>query len=146
MTVLDIPYWIGKLEEYNRYLCSVPLSKDYRERTTFREFWATCVAKRAELGIPEETYRELVSMRDDPDVTWAFTEIGMTQDNREMICEGHFADLPMNYYWMPEYEAVRKAVEDYWQANKPFGSYDAEVAALTEVVKRETAHIPIRRS
>ena len=110
MNEAEISGWIGKLEEYNLFLRSVPLSKEYRDTTTFREFGEVHKAKREELGLTDDVMAELLSIHDHEVLNWAFVEIGMTVDHRELLCPSYFEDLPLNYHWMPEYDEVREAV------------------------------------
>lgn len=113
----EITHWIGKMEEYNMYLHHFPLPKEYRDTTSFRQFRRVCQAKREELGLTDEIYAQLQEVKNNEALDWAFVEIGMTEDNRELLCPIYFQDLPLNYYWMPEYDEVREAVEAQWMAD-----------------------------
>lgn len=117
MNEADVSYWIGQLEAYNVFLRNVPLSKEYRDTTTFRQFGEVRKAKREELGLTDDVMAQLHGIRDNQPLNWAFVEIGMTVDNRELLCPSYFEDLPLNYYWMPEYNAVREAVEAQREAD-----------------------------
>ena len=131
---LDLPYWIQKLDDWNRFLCTVPLPQEYRERTTFIQFWDEMRPKREAMGLTEEVMTRLHQVKDSPDLDWAFTEIGMTVDNREMITTAYYDILPMNFYWMPEYEPVIAAVEAHMGAQPLYTGVTDEV--LLEIVKR----------
>jgi len=133
MSELDIPFWIGKPEEYNHFLHSFPLPKEYRDTTSFREFKRVLQGKRIELGLTDEIYAQLLKVQDNEALNWAFVEIGMTLDNRELICPTYFDDLPLNYYWMPEYDEVREAVEAH---------SDADDQSLQELVWKLAPPIP----
>lgn len=117
MNEAEISGWIGTLEEYNLFLRTVPLSKEYRDTATFRQFGEVRKAKREQLGLTDDVMAELNGICDHDALNWAFFEIGMTLDNRELLCASYFEDLPLNYYWMPEYDAVREAVEAQWQSD-----------------------------
>lgn len=117
MNEAEISGWIGTLEEYNLFLRTVPLSKEYRDTATFRQFGEVRKAKREQLGLTDDVMAELNGICDHDALNWAFVEIGMTLDNRELLCASYFEDLPLNYYWMPEYDAVREAVEAQWQSD-----------------------------
>jgi len=95
MNEAEISGWIGTLEEYNLFLRTVPLSKEYRDTATFRQFGEVRKAKREQLGLTDDVMAELNGICD--------------HDN--------FGDWPLNHYWMPEYEAVREAVEAQWQSD-----------------------------
>jgi len=110
MNEAEISHWIDQLEAYNLFLRSVPLSKEYRDTTTFRQFGEVRKAKREELGLTDDVMAELLSIHDHEALNWAFVEIGMTVDHRELLCPSYFEDLPLNYHWMPEYDEVREAV------------------------------------
>ncbi|RYG95983.1 MAG: hypothetical protein EON58_13075 [Alphaproteobacteria bacterium] len=145
MTPDQMSHWIVQLNGLNRFLCLFPLPKEYREQTTYREFNAVVEAKEVELGLTEDVYRDLLSMRDDPEVSWAFTEIGMTKDNREMLVPSYFEDFPLNYYWMPQYKPVRKAVDDYISSKGLYvGSSDEEVAEVVRAFLLENPITPSR--
>lgn len=117
MNEAEISHWIGQLEAYNLFLHSVPLSKEYRDTTTFRQFAEVRKAKREELGLTDNVMAELDSIQDHEALDWAFVEIGMTLDNRELLCPSYLQDLPLNCYWMPEYDEVLEAVEAQWLAD-----------------------------
>lgn len=110
MNEAEISHWIGQLKAYNLFLRSVPLSKEYRDTTTFRQFAEVRKAKREELGLTDDVMADLLSIHDHEALNWAFVEIGMTVDHRELLCPSYFKDLPLNYHWMPEYDEVREAV------------------------------------
>lgn len=134
---LDISHWIERINQLNGWLCAFPMPQEYRERTTFREFHELVKAKQSDLGLTPEVIAQLRDVVDNPDLDWAWQEVGMTEDNREMLCPTYFKDLPMNYYWMDEYEPVIKAVDDYMDSQPPGKSIpDTE---LLEVVRR---HLP----
>lgn len=134
MTPAEIEHWVRRLDDLNRFLHSYPLPTELRERMTFREFHAIVDAKELELGLSPEIMKELVAMRDDPAVSWAFTEIGMTYDNRELAPPSYYWDFPLNFYWMDEYEPVMKAVGDRISSQgKYVGTSDDELA---EVVRQ----------
>lgn len=110
MNEAEISHWIDQLEAYNLFLRSVPLSKECRDTTTFRQFGEVRKAKREELGLTDDVMAELLSIHDHEALNWAFVEIGMTVDHRELLCPSYFEDVPLNYHRMPEYDEVREAV------------------------------------
>lgn len=67
----------------------------------------------------------------------------MTEDNREMICPSYYEEFPLNYYWMPEYEAVQKAVDDYMDTQPLYQGVSDEV--LLGVVQKHLAASPIAK-
>ncbi|WP_303749335.1 hypothetical protein [Stenotrophomonas pigmentata] len=134
---LDIPHWIERINQLNGWLCAFPMPQEYRERTTFREFHELVQAKQSELGLTPEVIAQLRDVVGNSDLDWAWQEVGMTEDNREMLCPTYFIDLPMNYYWMDEYEPVIKAVDDYMDSQPPGKNIPDE--ELLEVVQE---HLP----
>lgn len=144
ITALDIPYWIEQIDMLNQWLIKFPMSEEYRERTTYREFRELVRAKQAELGLTPEVIEELRKFEDDyEDLRWAWTEVGMTEDNREMLCSSYFEDFPLNHYWMPEYEAVMKAVDDFMDTQPLNVGVPDEV--LAEVVRKHLEAFPIQK-
>ena len=142
ITALDIPYWIERIELLNQWLIQFPMSEEYRERTTYREFRELVRAKQVELGLTPEVIEQLRQFEDgSEDLRWAWTEVGMTEDNREMLCSTYFEDFPLNHYWMPEYEPVMKAVDDFMQAQPLYQGVSDEV--LAEVVRKHLEAFPI---
>lgn len=133
MDEADVSYWIGQLEAYNVFLRNVPLSKEYRDTMTFRHFGEVRKARREELGWTDDVMAQLHNIRDDEALNWAFVEIGMMIDNRELLCPRYFEDLPLNSYWIPEYDEAREAVEAQW---------DADDQTLQELVWKLAPPIP----
>ena len=145
ITALDIPHWIERIDLLNSWLIQFPLPEEYRERTSYREFRELVRAKQVELGLTPEVIEELRQFEDDnEDLRWAWTEVGMTEDNREMMCSSYYQDFPMNHYWMDEYEPVMKAVEDFMDIQPLNVGVPDEV--LTEVVRKHLASFPIQKS
>lgn len=140
-TQLDIPYWIGQIDLLNEWLIAFPLPQEYRDRTTYREFHELVMAKQAELGLTLEVIAQLRQVEGNEDLDWAWTEVGMTEDNRELACPSYYRDFPLNYYWMPEYEAVQKAVDDFMGTQPLHQGVPDEV--LLEVVQKHLASFPI---
>ena len=136
-TSIDVSYWVEQINQLNGWLCSFPLPKEYRERTTYREFRELVRAKQVELGLTPEVIAQLHQVEGDPDLDWAWQEVGMTEDNREMLCPTYFEDLPLNYYWMEEYEPVIKAVDDFIEQQSAGQAISDE--ALAQVVRQ---HMP----
>jgi hypothetical protein len=133
MTPDEITHWVGKMEEFNMVLHHFPLPTAYRETTTFTQFGEVFRAKRLELGLTDEIYDELnkVARAGNKDVEWAFVEIGMTLDNRELVAPTYYMDLPLNYYWMDEFKPVIDAVEDYMEKQpRGVGVPDEELLAV----------------
>lgn len=136
-TPLDVPHWIEQIYQFNGWLHKVPISKEYREHTTFREFREQARAKQIELGLTPYVIEQLNQVKDNEALNWAWVEVGMTEDNRELVCPTYYEDLPLNYYWMPEYEPVMKAVDDFMDTQPPNQGVPDEV--LLEVVR---SHLP----
>ncbi len=134
---IDVSHWVEQINQLNGWLCSFPLPQEYRERTTYREFRELVRAKQVELGLTPEVIAQLHQVEGDPDLDWAWQEVGMTEDNREMLCPTYFEDLPLNYYWMEEYEPVIKAVDDFIE-QQPAGQAISD-EALAQVVR---PHMP----
>lgn len=140
-TPLDIEYFIGQIYRLDEWLKAFPLTQEYRERTTYREFRDLQRSKEAELGLTREVFAQLREIRDNGDLNMARLELGMTEDHRELVCSTYELDLPLNYHWMPEYESVRQAVEDFWDTQPSFESAKDEDEALLEVVRK---HMPAK--
>lgn len=127
-----IEHWISKLDELNTFLCVFPLPEDYRRTTTYRQFNDLVRMKERDLGLDRETYAELnqIARAGHTDLEWAFTEIGMTYDNRELLVNSYYQDLPLSFQWMDEYEPMMQAVEEY-ERTHPKAS-DEELLAVVQ--------------
>lgn len=131
---LDLPHLIEKIYELDQWLREFPMTQEYRNKTTFRQFHEILDAKQVELGLTPEVRAELNQIDGNVELDQAWLEVGMTVDSREMLCPGYFVDLPMNYYWMPEYEPALSAVEDFVN-QQPIGQGIPDEAILEAVRK-----------
>ena len=104
-----------------------PLTPEVRERMTYREMREVITAKKRELGLDFATM--------DPsnvEIQYWQEQIGMSEDERELITEDHHLDLPLNFNWMPEYEPMLAAEEAFW-TDRPPGPIDT--APLFQIVE-----------
>ena len=62
MKPAEIDHWTNALEELEKFLRTFPMSKHYRETTTFRQFNEMLVAKQREMGLTEDVLKELRSI------------------------------------------------------------------------------------
>ncbi len=131
---LDVDYFIGQIDKYNLWLCQLPLPHEYREQTTYGQLYELMGAKMQELGLTDEVISLLNQVKGNDALDWAWTEVGMTEDNREMTCSDYERDLPLDYHWMPEYEPMRNALYAYWDT-EPQEGVDHDVA-LREIVEK----------
>lgn len=109
----ELSGYTNKLLQLNSWLISVPLTKEYRERTTFRQFYEEYDAKKQDLGLTSEIFEQLYKHEGNDDLEMALLEVGMTMDNRELMAPTYFIDLPLNYFMMPQYDALAAAVDRY---------------------------------
>ncbi|MCR6627249.1 hypothetical protein [Pseudoxanthomonas mexicana] len=130
---LDIPHYVKQIELLDGWVSTYPLTKEFREKTTYRQFHELLKAKQAELGLTREVWLQLSEIEGDSDLDSAWMEYGMTLDHRELVCPTYMLDLPLNAYWMDEYEPTLKAVDDYIE-QQPQGPISDE--ALLEVVRK----------
>lgn len=138
-TPLDIDYFIGQLYQFEKWVRELPLTKEYRERTTYREFHALRLAKRLELGLTPDVFEALLQVEDNKDLEMAWLELGMTDDHLELLCSTYELDLPLNYRWMPEYEPLIDALEKFMDTQPLYQGVEDE--ALLEVVRK---HMPTK--
>lgn len=134
---LDVSHFIDQIYKLDKWINDLPLTQEYRERTTYRQFHALLQDKQSELGLTPEVLNQLNQVRGNKDLDMAWLEYGMTVDNRELICPSYYEDLPLNYYWMDEYEPLLKAVDDFM--SEPPLYQGTEDEALLEVVRK---HMP----
>ena len=134
---LDIPHLIEQIYRIDEWVKAFPLTKEYRESTTYREFREVLKAKQAELGLTPDVLAQLNQIRGDDELDQAWLEYGMTMDSRELMCPSYYLDLPLNYYWMDEYEPLLKAVDDFMSEQPHFQGTEDE--AILEVVRK---HLP----
>lgn len=132
-TELDIPHYVKQIELLDGWVSTYPLTKEFREKTTYRQFHELLKAKQAELGLTREVWLQLSEIEGDSDLDSAWMEYGMSLDHRELVCPTYMLDLPLNAYWMDEYEPTLKAVDDYIE-QQPQGPISDE--ALLEVVRK----------
>lgn len=128
---LDIPHYVKQIELLDGWVSTYPLTKEFREKTTYRQFHELLKAKQAELGLTREVWLKLSEIEGDSALDSAWMEYGMTLDHRELVCPTYMLDLPLNAYWMDEYEPTLKAVDDYIE-QQPQGPISDD--ALLEVV------------
>ncbi len=132
-TEIDIPHYVKQIELLDGWVSTYPLTDEFREKTTYRQFHEQLKAKQAELGLTREVWLKLGEIEGDADLDSAWMEYGMTLDNRELVCPTYMLDLPLNAYWMDEYELTLKAVDDYIE-QQPQGPISDE--ELLEVVRK----------
>lgn len=132
-TELDIPHYVKQIQQLDGWVRTFPLSDEFREKTTYRQFHELLKAKQAELGLTREVWLKLGEVEGDADLDSAWMEYGMTLDHRELICPAYMLDLPLNAYWTDEYEPTLKAVDDYIE-QQPQGPLSDE--ELLEVVRQ----------
>jgi hypothetical protein len=102
-------------------------------KTMYRQFHELLKAKQAELGLTREVWLKLGEIEGNAELDSAWMEYGMTLDNRELVCPTYMLDLPLNAYWMDEYEPTLKAVDDYIEQQPQGPISDDE---LLEVVRK----------
>ena len=132
-TELDIPHYVNQIELLDGWVRAFPLSEEFREKTTYRQFHELLKAKQAELGLTREVWWRLGEIEGNADLDSAWMEYGMTLDHRELVCPTYMLDLPLNAYWMDEYEPTLKAVDDYIEQQSQGPISDEE---LLEVVRK----------
>lgn len=132
-TELDIPHYVKQIQQLDGWVRSYPLTEEFRVKTTYRQFHELLKAKQAELGLTREVWLKLGEIEGDSDLDSAWMEYGMTLDHRELVCPTYMLDLPLNAYWMDEYEPTLKAVDDYIE-QQPQGPISDE--ELLEVVRK----------
>ena len=144
MTTLDVSHYVDQIYKLDKWLNEFPLTQEYRERTTFREFHALIKAKDLELGLTPEVMGQLNQIRDNKELDMAMLEYSMTMDERELMCDSYYEDLPMNFYWMPEYEAAFNAVEAFIDQRHEYEGTEDE--ALLKVVLQHLPTTPVSSS
>ena len=133
----DMAYFVGQIEQLDEWLRSLPMTKEYRERTTFRQFHNLVAGKKIELGLTPEVIERLHQVKDNVDLDMAWLAVGMTYDHHELLSEIYYKNLPMSFEWMPEYEPMRRAVEDFTRSQPLYQPIEDE--AIREIVRR---HVP----
>ena len=132
-TELDIPHYVKQIQQLDGWVSAYPLTEEFRVKTTYRQFHQLLKAKQAELGLTREVWLKLGEIEGDSDLDSAWMEYGMTLDHRELVCPTYMLDLPLNAYWMDEYEPTLKAVDDYIEQQPQGPISDDE---LLEVVRK----------
>lgn len=130
---LDIPHYVKQIELLDGWVRTFPLTDEFREKTTYRQFHELLKAKQAELGLTREVWLKLGEIEGDSDLDSAWMEYGMTLDHRELVCPTYMLDLPLNAYWMEQYEPTLKAVDAYIEKQPQGPISDDE---LLEVVRK----------
>lgn len=51
---LDIPHYVKQIELLDGWVSTYPLTEEFREKTTYRQFHELLKAKQAELGLTRE--------------------------------------------------------------------------------------------
>lgn len=138
-TTLDIPRYAAAIDQLNAWLCTYPLTDEFRERTTYRQFHDLMKAKQQELGLTKDVWKELSDIEGNDELDSSWLEYSMTLDNRELLCPAYFLDLPLNYYWMEKYEPLIKAVDDYIDA-QPSGATISDDTLLDVVRQHLKTH------
>ena len=139
MKPAEIDHWTNALEELEKFLRTFPMSKHYRETTTFRQFNEMLVAKQREMGLTEDVLKELRSIEGNEALDSVWLEISMTIDHRELMAPKYYYDLPLNYFMMDEYQKIIDAVENYTPDNA-----FARVATDEELFAVVQQHLGIR--
>lgn len=130
---LDVPHYVKQIQQLDGWVSAYPLTEEFRVKTTYRQFHELLKAKQAELGLTREVWLKLGEIEGDSDLDSAWMEYGMTLDHRELVCPTYMLDLPLNAYWMDEYEPTLKAVDDYIEQQPQGPISDDE---LLEVVRK----------
>jgi hypothetical protein len=130
---LDVPHYVKQIQQLDGWVRTYPLTEEFRVKTTYRQFHELLKAKQAELGLTREVWLKLGEIEGNAELDSAWMEYGMTLDNRELVCPTYMLDLPLNAYWMDEYEPTLKAVDDYIEQQPQGPISDDE---LLEVVRK----------
>lgn len=102
------------------------------EPITYREVLRRLAEKRAELGVTREA---LVPFKDDDIwMDWQ-NEIGMAEDNKGLIENEVFWDLPVGFRCTDEYRPIVEAEEQWYEAH-PDGTGAERDAVMREIVAR----------
>ena len=121
MSEIDLQWCTERLLELETWVRSYPMTQEFRERTTYRQFHQLEAAKRLELGLTDAIWAAMVRLDEDPGMERAWQEFQMTLDHRELVCPTYYQDLPLNFWWMDEYDSVQQAVDDFID-HHPLGS------------------------
>ena len=131
-TPLDVEYLVGQIGRLDYWLREFPFTQAFRERTTFRAFHELQQAKQVALGLTPDVWVQLRKLDGNQELELAIMDLGMTEEEKGVLCESHFEDLPLNFESMPEYAPVLQAVDDYFD-NHGMGSVDDD--ALLRIVR-----------
>ena len=124
----DVEQTLDRMRALVEFIDDYPLTPEVRERMTYRDMREVIAAKRRELGLDHASLNQ-----DDEQIQYWLEQIGMAEDERELITEDHHLDLPLNFNWMPEYEPMLEAETKFWEERMP-GPIDT--APLFEIVRQ----------
>ena len=124
----ELEQTLDRMRALVEFIDDYPLTPEVRERMTYREMREVIAAKRRELGLDNASLKQ-----DHEQIHYWLEQIGISEDERELITEEHHLDLPLNFNWMPEYEPMMQAEELFWDQQKP-GPVDT--APLFDIVRQ----------
>ena len=124
----DVEQTLDRMRALVEFIDDYPLTPEVRERMTYRDMREVIAAKRRELSLDHASLNQ-----DDEQIQYWLEQIGMAEDERELITEDHHLDLPLNFNWMPEYEPMLDAETKFWEERKP-GPIDT--VPLFEIVRQ----------
>lgn len=110
----ELEQTIERMSALVNFIDHYPLTPEVRERMTYREMREVITAKKLELGLDYSTMD-----RSNVDIQYWQEQVGISEDERELITEDHHMDLPLNFNWMPEYEPMLEAETKFWDEQKP---------------------------
>ena len=103
------------MQRHTQWLKSVELPTEVRRSTTYRQFFALMYSALRSDGITPAFYERLCAYRPANDLQWDEADLdnSMTFDDRNLIAPRWGRDLPIDFPYMPEYEAAASALEAY---------------------------------
>ena len=110
----ELEQTVERLRALADFIDFYPIPPEVREHMTYREMRDVIKAKQEELGLDFKTLDQ-----SHEDVRYWTEQVGIAEDVRELITEDHHLDLPLNFNWMPEYEAMLKAEDAFWEQQVP---------------------------
>ena len=124
----ELEQTLDRMRALVEFIDDYPLTPEVRERMTYRDMREVIAAKRRELSLDHASLNQ-----DDEQIQYWLEQIGIAEDERELITEDHHLDLPLNFNCMPEYEPMLDAETKFWGERKP-GPIDT--APLFEIVQQ----------
>ena len=124
----DVEQTLDRMRALVEFIDDYPLTPEVRERMTYRDMRQVIAAKRRELSLDHASLNQ-----DDEQIQYWLEQIGIAEDERELITEDHHLDLPLNFNWMPEYEPMLEAEAKFWEERKP---EPIDTAPLFEIVRQ----------